>query len=218
MAIFICFWKFLGSGKVYGKNIKLDKIFIFSYLFLKLVIVIIFSLIKLLFSESILHQSNDVFSGTNSFILFLNVVVLAPILEEIIFRYHFKFSQKSIFISAGLAIFWLYDEFNYLLILLIYFAILLILINKKIRFNKMFFVYLSSAIFAFLHLMAYPVILQSQNVLDMILMVSPHFVGGLLLCYVFFRNGIVAGIALHSLWNFIPYIIHLLGSALIGEL
>jgi len=128
MVIFICFWKFLGSGKVYDENIKLDKTFIFSYLFFKLVIFILFILVKLLFSESISYQNNDIFSGTNSFKLFLNVVVLVPILEEMILRYHLKFSQKSIFTSAGLAIFWLYDEFNYLLILLIYFAILLILI------------------------------------------------------------------------------------------
>jgi len=140
-----------------------------------------------------------------------------PILEEIICRYHFKFSYKSISISILFACFWLYDDLNFLLVLLIYFVILLTLIKAKIKFNKMIFVYMSAAIFAFLHLMAYPDTLQFQNVMNIILIVSPHFFGGLLLSYVFFRNGIFTAIALHSLWNFIPFTIYLLKAVLIGE-
>jgi membrane protease YdiL (CAAX protease family) len=211
------FCKFLVHGKVYDAHNKLDRTFIFSYLFLKVFIVVLFVLIKYLFSESISEQKNDVFSDTNSLKLFMNVVILAPILEEIICRYHFKFSYKSIFISILFACFWLYDDLNFLLVLLIYFFILLTLIRANIRFNKMIFVYISSTIFAFLHLMAYPDILQSQNVMDIILILSPHFFGGLLLSYVFFRNGIFTAIALHSLWNFIPYTINLLKAVLIGE-
>jgi membrane protease YdiL (CAAX protease family) len=216
MVIIRNFRKFLVKGKVYDENIKLDRTFIFSFLFLKVLIVLVFALIKYLLSESILSQKNDVFSDTYSLFLIMNVVAIAPIFEEMIFRYHLNISNRRILVSSIFAFFLLYDELIYLFIILIYFTTLLILFYKKIRFNKIIFVYISSTIFAFFHLMAYPDILQSQNVLNIILMVSPHFAGGLLLSYVFFRNGIVAGIALHSLWNFIPYVIHLFGVALLG--
>ena len=111
----------------------------------------------------------------------------------------------------------LYDELTLLFIILIYLGLLVFMIVKNLRFNRLTFVYLSSFIFACSHLISYPQILVNRNLIEAVFVIGPHFFGGLLLSYVFFRNGIIASIALHSLWNLIPYSIHVFKLAVLGE-
>jgi len=205
MNIAVSFYKFLLTGIVPGEYKKLSISFIFSYLLLKFFLITVFFILKYLFYDSSLLPKREVIEDENIIKFFLNVVVLAPVFEEMICRHHLNFSYRRILISAVFACLLLYDELNYLLIVLIYLAVLVALIWKNINFNKLILVYLSSALFAFLHLIMYPDTLSSQNVINIILVILPHFIGGLLLSYIFIRNGTFAAIILHALWNLLPF-------------
>ena len=212
------FSNFLVRGEILDEYHELNGRFIFSYLFLKVCLLFSFIVLNaLFFGFSLLHK-NSVFDDENILRLFLNVVVLGPVFEEMIFRYHCNFSKKGVFISAIFSCFLLYDELNFLLLVLFYLIIIFFLIEKKARFNRLIFIYLSSVIFACSHLISYPEGFSAQNIIQIIFIVGPHFFGGLLLSFVFFRNGIIAAIALHSLWNFIFYTIFIFKLAVLGEI
>lgn len=218
MVIISNFHRFLVTGKIVDENFGFNGRFVFSYLFLKVFIVLLIVYLRILFFGFNSVHGNVIFDDENVLKLFLNVVVLGPIFEEMIFRYHFNFSKKGIYISAAFACFLLYDEWNLLLSVLFYLLILFFIIDKKVKFNRMIFIYCSSVIFACSHLITYPEIFATQNIIEIIFIVGPHFIGGLLLSYVFFRNGIFAAIALHSLWNFIFYTIFIFKLAVLGEI
>ena len=217
MVIITNLYYFLTTGKISDLQLKLNSKFIFSYISLKISIIILFLLVKIIFFGLGVTYRNEVFENPNFLKLFLNILIIAPLFEEMICRYHLNFSKKSIFISSIFACVFLYDELTLLFIILIYLGLLVFMIVKNLRFNRLTFVYLSSFIFACSHLISYPQILVNRNLIEAVFVIGPHFFGGLLLSYVFFRNGIIASIALHSLWNLIPYSIHVFKLAVLGE-
>jgi membrane protease YdiL (CAAX protease family) len=178
----------------------------------------IFVLADALFFDLRVGIGNSVFDEGNVLKIFLNVVILAPFFEEMAFRYYLSFSRSGTLISLLFAGFLFYDGLVYLVVFVIYLLILLLLIERKVRINRLMIVYFSSFIFALSHLIAYKELSSSYGVAEMLFVLGPHFIAGLLLSYVFFRNGIFVAIALHSLWNLIPYLLFLLKLAVMEEI
>jgi membrane protease YdiL (CAAX protease family) len=201
------FYNFLITGSLSNQWKFSNKIFLMNAYVLKGFIYFLFVFIQLLFFKEEMRNENHVFEGDNFIIIFLNVVVLAPILEELFYRYHTKFQIKNIFFSLLAAIILCYDNFIMLFLIISYFMILLAVLKLDIKINRLILVYISSLIFGISH------VVYSENshflgdFVNSIFIFAPRVFSGLLFCYVFHKKGIFSSIILHSAWNLVPFLL-----------
>jgi uncharacterized protein len=204
----ISFWNFLFKGEVLGDQLKVSLKF-FAYLyFIKLSIIVFFiSLIFLVFGIMPINEETKLL-GNDKLKIFLNMVVLAPIIEEFIFRFHQNLKFRNVLTSLGFSVFLFFGDF-FLIILIIYFSLLLIIQRMKFKISKIGIVYSSSLLFALGH------VIQNQNwdfyLLNPQLIISffPHFISALMLSFIFLNKGIKYSIFFHAFWNFFPFLMTL---------
>jgi uncharacterized protein len=152
-------------------------------------------------------------------IVFLSMVLLAPIIEELIFRLILKprYINCVIFtlVNGLLAIIFLYKKvfFMFIPVSLISLISLYFLLNKKGFKNlqtfflghfKLFF-YLSSFLFGFLHVTNYEPF-NYKLIIVMPILISPIVVTGILLGFIRMKFGIIYSILLHSLINLVGFV------------
>ena len=197
------------KGEVLGDQLKVSLKFFASLFIIKLtLIVFFFSLFFLVFGIMPITERTK-FLGKDELMIFLNVVVLAPIIEEFIFRFHQNLKLKNILTSLGFSIFLFFGDF-FLIILIVYFSFLLICQRLDIKISKIGVVYSSSILFSLGHL------IQNHN-LDffilnshLILSFFPHFISALILSFIFLNKGIKYSIFFHAFWNLFPFLMALI--------
>jgi uncharacterized protein len=202
------FIDFLFKGEVISDKLKVSFKFFASLFIIKLsVIVVYFALFFLVFGIMPMNERTNLL-GSNGLKIFFNVVVLAPIIEEFIFRFHQKLKFKNVLTSLGFSVLLFFGDF-FLLILIIYFSFLLICLRINIKLSNLVIVYSSSVLFALGH------VIQNQNLdffnLNSQILISffPHFISALILSFIFLNKGIKYSIFFHSIWNFFPFLMEL---------
>ncbi|AFL84783.1 CAAX amino terminal protease family [Belliella baltica DSM 15883] len=204
------FGRFLVSKKESNQILLSNFKFLANALFLKWIIFSVFLLLNFLVFNQSLPKSNSVFGEDNIIKIFLNVVILAPILEELVFRYHIGNKLKHIVFSAIASIILFYDSLIVLSVLLLFFLILSFFLKNKIKVKNLILVYTSSIMFGVLHVTFTENFYLLENLTNSIFVFITKFFGGLLFCYVFDKKGIFLSIILHMLWNLVPFLLFFL--------
>jgi hypothetical protein len=138
-------------------------------------------------------------------------IILAPLVEELLFRLIFLFSKKNLIILISiiiiLALYFLYKGkvekvviFTFLAI--IFFTCRIFFSQCKIYFVKYFkyFFYLLTSLFAILHIFNFLGV-SISNLFFSPLIVVPQFFLGLILGYIRVNNGFVYAFLFHSMVN-----------------
>lgn len=201
------FYYFLNKGILIKNDPKFDFKFFLSIFLFKIIFLLIIGFIQFFFINYNLDMKNKVFLDESYLKIFLNLVIIAPILEEFIFRYHLKLDVKRVFVSFLFSCFLFYDNLFFLLLMTIYFAFLIYNIRKNNNINVLVFVYLSSVLFAVGHFYSYSETVSVDNFYQFVLLFISHFIGALILGYIFKRNGLLFSILFHSAFNFFPFMI-----------
>lgn len=128
-------------------------------------------------------------------------VLIAPILEEPIFRLHLDLTKKSIYWSLGLSIF-LISEFWYPLIFLwIYLIWLLIRISKNYPPKLKGVVYSSAIFFGLVHLGNFTSIDYSRQFYLIPILIAGQVFVGLILSFIRLNYGMKWAIIFHGVYN-----------------
>lgn len=196
---------FAQSGEIKEVDKELGAAFFARLYFLKYgVFILYFLTVAFLYGFEIFqgmgNKAND-----NVFLTFLNFVIMAPVLEELIFRNHLNLKPVNLILSVliMLYVYW-GDGFSFLMFG--YFILAWLVKNNKGPKTKLCLIYFSSILFGFAHY--YQIIdWSNKETLSMFFLRSfPHVLGGLIYAYLYFRTwGIMAAIFFHAIWNLVPF-------------
>lgn len=134
----------------------------------------------------------------NRWLVVFMAIVIAPLMEEPLFRLHLVLKKSYIYWGMGLSIFFL----SYPVILLwIYFIYLLVNLNRGVQTNLKFVVFTSSALFALVHIGNYPGFDYAQYFYLIPVLVGAQFIIGLVLSYIRLIYGMKWAILFHAFYN-----------------
>lgn len=170
------------------------------------------------------NSLNELMSNYPKWVFVLLAVVVAPLFEEMFFRFHLRYPMLGYFLFVSGLFLGLYALVHNELISMITFIVLAVIlaivliflsIKKPIKTQaetiyKKFFIlifYLTVLIFALVHLFNYSGI---ENWWSAPLLVMPQALISLFLGYVRVRNGILVSIYFHGFYNLIPTFFFLL--------
>lgn len=200
---------------------QLIKLFILLFIIVLIFLGTITSFFDLVFKFK--NNSITIYNLNN----YLKLVVIAPIIEEMVFRFFLKPKYKNIIILVvfmtilGIYYYIVKKTLNYIIVILLINIIFFYLIYNKavlkkfqIHFINYFSIYFCSfsIIFALLHSFNY----QIENPLFYIilpLIVAPQFIMGLFFGYIRMKYNILYSIFFHCLNNFLlstPFLIHII--------
>lgn len=225
------FWQFIAYIKKPDPFIREDKASVFfNQLFPLVIISLGFSFFSVIFTSTLeqLHLIRklpdfDLFDlKEKKVLLFFMVVVFAPIVEELIFRYQLKNYRLAILLYFLFLAGMLYNLISVFLLLSILIPVLILCLffyfsmnkNSFQRFkiiNKVFpyHFYLTAICFGLVHISNY------SNPLDygfpIVLLVLPQLFIGLILGYVRMRFGLSKSMMMHAAYNLIPALTLLAG-------
>jgi len=197
--ILICFKDFLFFNNYTKKN---------KFTYLDFLVLILFKIsILILVSFFIFYMGLDKFErsigqdDTTHIKLFLNAIILVPVIEEIIFRYHQKLSFKGIILSTIFAVLLFYSSLWLLLFFGLYMGGLLVAINLNTPPPRIVIVFLSSVIFALFHLDNFNNIDYLHEFYFIPILIFSQFISGLILSFIFWNFGLKYSVFFHMIWN-----------------
>jgi membrane protease YdiL (CAAX protease family) len=196
---------FLQSGEIKETDRGLSPAFFARLYFLKFGLLVLYILTMAFFYGFEFFQGMESKANNSIFLTFLNFVILAPVLEELIFRNHLNLKPINLILS-GLILLFLFWGDGFIFVMLGYFSLVWFLRNRNGPKTTLFLIYLSSLLFGFSHY--YQIIDWSnmETILMFILRSVPHVLSGIILSYLYFRNGILVAISFHALWNLMPFL------------
>nr|MBC7613044.1 CPBP family intramembrane metalloprotease [Pseudopedobacter sp.] len=218
------FQEFINYIKNPNPFVRYDKPSIFyNQLFPLVIIALMFAFSSVIFTSS-LEQFHiipkmpefDLFkSKEQKGLIFLMVLIGAPIIEELIFRFqlkNFRFSFVCYFVAISYFFNWFLDT-KMLVVTMIILASILSLIYFYITYNKFdkqlfikrifpFHFYLTAIFFGLVHISNYSNPLEYG--FPIILLVLPQLFVGLILGYVRMRFGLSKSMMMHAAYNLIP--------------
>lgn len=134
------------------------------------------------------------------FLLFFLVVVLAPLLEELLFRYHQNRKYFSIVLTLIVAALVAIEVYSFILYV-IYLVVLLGFKVSKKDFPISLMVYFTSGFFALIHLTNYVEVDWWADFYWAPLLVFSQFIGGIILSFIRLHEGLWKAILFHGMWN-----------------
>ena len=129
------------------------------------------------------------------------VVILAPLLEELYFRYHQNRKYLSILLTLIVAVFAIIAEVYLSIFYLIYLVVLLGFKVSKKEIPIPFMVYSVSVFFAFVHLTNYVEVDWLANFYWAPMLVFSQFIGGIILSFIRVHEGLFKAMLFHGMWN-----------------
>jgi len=197
--ILLDFRHFLTSNSSYSKAVFDVKSFL-TLLFFKILVVLLMS--TLIFTLGIENfQHVDGWLGTSKFKIVLNAVILAPIMEEFMFRYHQKLSIQRLLISFLFALIMFHSSLFHLLIFGLYMGGLALLLKFRTPPSRIIIVFLSALMFALFHLANYNTLDVLTDFYYIPVLILSQFVGAFILSFIFWNYGLKYSILFHMAWN-----------------
>ena len=172
-----------------------------TLLILTLLIVVPFGLLLEWFGiDQFDHKLMEILEG-NKWLVLVLAIVLAPIIEEPVFRLHLDRQRSSIWWGLGLAVL-TFSEFWYpIALLMIYLVYLLIRSSDANPPSQKFVVYTSATLFALIHLGNYTDFNYGKYYYWVPFLVGIQFFVGLVLSYIRSKYGMWAAIGFHAVYN-----------------
>lgn len=216
------FWQFLRKPKLL--KLSKDNKSLWRDLFWLIILDLLFAGIIMAIYYTLLHfeiideyvEKFDILKKLGLTVALLIACILAPLLEESLFRWHLRSKYLSIyfvcFTLALIADYFINSPFLRWPIYIIFFIISLIIhgyfkrmdIRKKVVFQRQSFGYLfyySAIIFGLIHLTNIKGLTLSNPVF--IIFVISQFFSGLSMGYMRIKYGLIYSILLHGIFNFI---------------
>ncbi|AWW30906.1 CPBP family intramembrane metalloprotease [Echinicola strongylocentroti] len=137
----------------------------------------------------------------NKWLFAVGGIILAPLMEEPIFRLHLNLKKSSIWWGLVLSLIIAFSDWFIGLAFMIYLVYLLIMISKKFTPNLKMVVYSSSAFFALIHLSNFTNFEFGNHFFLIPFLVGSQFIGGLILSYIRLNHGIKWCILFHGAFN-----------------
>lgn len=129
------------------------------------------------------------------------VIFLAPLVEEPIFRLHLDLKIKSICLGLGMSILMISQQWYFTAVFVIYLVFLLMRVMRRRPLNFKFVVYVSSILFALIHLGNFSNFEIADHFYWIPFLVAAQFFIGLMLSYIRLTHGIWYAILFHAVYN-----------------
>lgn len=176
------------------------KDFLILLLALLLVIIPYAFFIDLIGLDQFDHKLEE-FLKSNKFLVVIMTIVLAPVLEELIFRYHLNFKKSATLIGFALSFIFTYNSMVLLIIATLYFGFVFIKLLLKQKPNLKFCIYASTTLFALVHLINFENFDLAQHFYWVPFLVGAQFIIGLVLSFIRVNYGIYTSILFHGVYN-----------------
>ncbi|SMD43982.1 CAAX protease self-immunity [Aquiflexum balticum DSM 16537] len=195
---------FSQTGEIQEAEKELTPAFFAKLLFVKFGFLSVYILVVALVFGFEIFQAFESKSSKSIPVTFLNLIILAPVLEESIFRNHLNMKPKNLILAALIAVILFWDE-GFIFIMLGYFTLVWLLRNRINPKIKLLLIYFSSLLFAYAHYYQFLDWNDMGTIMKVIFRSFPHFLSGIILSYLYFRNGILICMFFHGLWNLLPF-------------
>lgn len=187
------------SEKEIKKPIKLIEFFIL--LFFSISFGIFVDLLLNIFNTiEIESKLEDIFFSNKLIFIFFGIFI-APLIEEMIFRFHLSLNYKNILLSMLLSLFLIGGSWFYLILLWLYLFFLYLTINRYHQPSLKFMIHFSSLLFSLIHLENYSNFDYYNSYYILPFLLSIQFTIGLILSYIRLQHGIFWAILFHSTYN-----------------
>lgn len=137
----------------------------------------------------------------NKWVVAILAIFLAPILEEPIFRLHLDLKKSSIWWGIGLSVLMLGEVWWPVALLWVYLLFLLFRVSKRNPPNLKYVVWISSALFALVHIGNFKDFDYGQYFYWVPFMVGVQFMIGLVLSYIRLNHGMKWSMIFHGVYN-----------------
>lgn len=170
-------------------------------------------LLSLLDVDQFDHKMEEMLEKYKSLIV-VAAVIIAPLLEEIAFRYHLDGSKNKIWISFGVSLLFFSDYWWINSVLIGYFLLLLFTkYSTNFSISTKWMVIASSICFGLIHMGNFTSFNFLENFYWVPLLVGVQVVLGFLLSFLRLQYGTWHGIAFHAAYNGVAVAIALIGEA-----
>lgn len=203
---------FFQSGEIQEADKELTPSFFAKLFSVKFGLLLFYFLVVAMVFGFEIFQGFESKSSKSILFTFLNLIILAPVLEELIFRNHLNLKPKNLILAALITVFLFWGE-GFIFVMLGYFTLVWLLRNNNNPKTKIFLIYLSSLLFAFAHYSQIFDWTDMEIIRKVILRSFPQFLSGIILSYLYFRNGILVCMFFHGLWNLLPFFSEWVGRA-----
>ncbi|AFL84784.1 CAAX amino terminal protease family [Belliella baltica DSM 15883] len=137
----------------------------------------------------------------NKWLVAVLAIVIAPLLEEPIYRLHLDFKKSSIWWGLVLSLLLISEVWIPVALLWVYLLFLMYKVNKGDSLNLKYSVFISSALFGLVHLMNFTDFDYAQYFYWVPFMVGAQFLIGLVLSYIRLNYGMKWAIIFHGVYN-----------------
>lgn len=141
------------------------------------------------------------FIRDQKYLVVVLVIVMAPLLEETIFRYHLTLQPKAIWWSLALSLLMVSQMWWIAAMLLLYLVVLLVLVLNKQKPPLHLVVYLSAFFFGIVHLGNYTNFDFVANFYWIPFLVGVQFALGVLLSFIRLHFGLAKAMYFHAAYN-----------------
>jgi membrane protease YdiL (CAAX protease family) len=128
-------------------------------------------------------------------------IVIAPLLEEPIYRLHLDFKKSSIWWGIGLSVFAISEVWIPVVLLLIWLFYLLVTVSDGKKPNLKYSIFISATLFALVHLGNFKDFDYAQYFYWVPFLVGAQFLIGLVLSYIRLNHGMKTAILFHGVYN-----------------
>lgn len=146
------------------------------------------------------HMIEDLLKS-NKWLLVGSAVLIAPLLEEPIYRLHLDFKKSSIWWGIGLSLLLISEVWVPLALLWIWLFFLLFMVSRGNMPNLKLTIFVSSALFAIVHLGNFTDFDYGTYFYWVPFIVGAQFLIGLVLSYIRLNYGIKWSIIFHGVYN-----------------
>jgi len=137
----------------------------------------------------------------NKLLVIILAIIIAPLLEETIFRYHLNLKKNAIIISLILSVMAI-SEYWYLVVsFMVYLVYLYFRANKGVPISMKWAVFISSFFFALVHMGNFKDFDFLLNFYWIPLLVAVQFFIGLVLSFIRLHYGLAMAIIFHATYN-----------------
>lgn len=137
----------------------------------------------------------------HKWLVVLLVVLVAPLLEETIFRYHLSLQKKAVFVSLVFSVLMISQLWIIAAGLIIYLLVLMVLVSRETPPSIHIVVYISAFFFGIVHLSNYRDFDFLGNFYWIPFLVLIQFGLGLLLSFIRLHYGLLKAMLFHGAYN-----------------